>query len=295
MLRLLTFFFFVALFAACEGGHYGGDASYASEMDADAAPDPLPSSESYRVMELEDASSATEENGTQANNGTNPNSPAAPLVVRTGELAFTVDDIKTAKQELDVLLQRIGGYYESDQFSRNYASLDNYLTVRFPSREFDAVVSKLESGMGKLERKQLNAKDVSEEYVDVNARLQNSLAYLEQYREILTKTKTVEEILAVREKIRVIQEDIEARKGRLKYLRSQVSMATLTITLSEELERGAVAEEGFWSRLGDSFGIGGEAALEIMIGLVALWPLYLLIAMVVFGLRLYRSRKKQRS
>ena len=72
--------------------------------------------------------------------------------------------------------------------------------------------------MGELKVKNISAKDVTEEYVDLKIRVGNKLAVLAQYKVILQKAISIEEILEVNEKIRRLEEEIESKKGRIRFL-----------------------------------------------------------------------------
>ena len=127
--------------------------------------------------------------------------------------------------------------YEKEQYN-SYGNRNSYsLLLRIPNTKFDSLVNLLEIGIGTLESKNLTSKDVTEEYTDLNIRLENSLAYVIQYKEILKKSKTVKEILEVQEKIRRIEEEIESKKGRIKYLDDKVKYSTLSIEVTELITR----------------------------------------------------------
>ena len=73
-----------------------------------------------------------------------------------------------------------------------------------------------------MQRKNVSVQDVTEEYLDIEARLKTKKEVEARYIEILkSKTKTVEDVLKAEEQIRIIREEIEAREGRLNYLKNQ--------------------------------------------------------------------------
>lgn len=135
----------------------------------------------------------------------------------------------------------------------------------------------LENGIGVLTSKHVNAQDVTEEYVDLNIRLENNLAYLEQYQSILKRTKSIQEVLEVQEKIRRIEEEIDSKKGRLKYLNDNVKYSTLTLEISELISREMTNKPNFGRRVANAFNTGIQGFLNFTIALISLWPFILLI------------------
>ncbi len=104
----------------------------------------------------------------------------------------------------------------------------------------------------------------------------------------------MEDILNAEEKIRTITEEIEAQEGRLRYLRDQVSLSTLTLNLyqtQEYRETGTAYERGFWSRTGSAFVFGWELIQELVLGLISIWPIVLLLTGLIVLWRRVRRRR----
>ena len=127
--------------------------------------------------------------------------------------------------------------------------------------------------------------DVSEEFIDHEARLRTKKEVESRYREILKQAKTVQEILSVETEIGNIRSEIESIEGRLKYLSDQVSMSTLNITYYQKTG----TDFGFASKFVQALKSGWDILLIFIIGIVNLWP-FIIIASI-FGL-LYRRWKK---
>ncbi|MFT6321551.1 MAG: hypothetical protein ACJAT4_002481 [Granulosicoccus sp.] len=200
-------------------------------------------------------------------------------IIKNGNLSFEVDDLKNSKSSVDTILKKLNGYYENEQFS-SYGNQNNYsLKIRIPNLRFDTLILLLENGKGKLLDKTISAKDVTEEYMDLNIRLNNNLAYLNQYQEILKKAKSIKEILEVQEKIRSLEEEIDSKKGRIKFLNDKVQFSTVMLELSAYNE---IEETGnsFFKSIKSAFQNGFQLLLNIIIGLVNLWPILFLIVLI---------------
>ena len=108
--------------------------------------------------------------------------------------------------------------------------------IRVPAAQFDRLVERLEKGSGEVLFKDISARDVTEEFVDLEIRLANKRKFADRYAELLKKAVSVKEILEIEENIRKIEEEIESTEGRLRYLSDQVAFSKLTLTLTQEKE-----------------------------------------------------------
>lgn len=205
-------------------------------------------------------------------------------VIKNGDMDFEVVKLEVAKTRTDSILATANGYYEREQYN-SHGNRNSYsLQLRMPAARFDTIVKLLEKGVGELRSKNLTAKDVTEEYVDLNIRLENNLSYLTQYKEILRKAKSVKEILEVQERIRNIEEEIESKKGRLKFLDDKIKYSTLNLELTEFLVEDRSAGPTFGTRIASAFQNGIRGFLSFVVGLVNLWP-FLLFLLIIFVAR----------
>jgi len=218
-------------------------------------------------------------------------------IIKNGNLSFEVSNLNDSKARVDSLIDNYNAYYENEQFNA-YGSRHSYsLFIRVPNQQFDSLILDLENGIGKLEAKNISTEDVTEEYVDLNIRLDNNLAYLNQYKDILKKARSIKEILEVQEKIRRIEEEIDSKKGRLKYIDDKVKYSTLHLQISELINVNVANRPSFGRRISNAFMNGIEAFLSFLVGLVNLWP-FLILGLILFLFRkgifnLFRRRNNQ--
>ena len=137
----------------------------------------------------------------------------------------------------------------------------------------------------------MTARDVTEEFVDIEARLRTKKEVEKRYLEILSKAATIKDILLVEEQLRVIREEIEAREGRLKYLQNQVSYSTINLEMYQKL----TFEPGFkfFSKIWKALKGGWKGLLNVLVGLVYIWPLLIIGVGVFIWIRRRISRKKE--
>jgi len=215
-------------------------------------------------------------------------------IIRHGDMSIEVGDALKFKAAVDAILKNHKAYIGNEQFSNSDYNASYHIQIRVPSENLDALVAELEAMDGEVLSKTINATDVTQEYIDLETRLANKRSYVEQYREILKTARTVEDILKVREQIRILEEEIESAEGRLKYLSNQVSLSTLNLTIIQEKDFVYRPDRkiNFFERLKDSFSAGWYGFVEFCLGLIGLWPFWVAVIVLIWLFKKYtRSRK----
>lgn len=160
--------------------------------------------------------------------------PSERMVIRTGRAVVEVDSLEPAVEAVRVLAEDHGGYVSDTNLQlgrRQYREAT--LTLKVPSERLDSAVAGLEP-LGDLQSLDLSGRDVTEEFVDVQARLRNQRQLEERLLELLeTRTGDLEDVLAVERELARVRQQIERFEGRVRYLRSRVRMSTLTVSLRE--------------------------------------------------------------
>lgn len=206
-------------------------------------------------------------------------------LIKDGRIKVEVADLKGTKAKLDSTLKAFKAYYENEDFGAGTYRSTYQLMIRVPTENFASLLRAIEIRDGKIIEKNISARDVTDQYVDVAIRLNNNKNYLAQYRVLLKRANSIKDILAIQEKIRVIEEEIDARSGRLKYIDDQVRFSTLRLELFEEHE--VVAERkarNFGTQIVDAFKSGFDAFLDFLLFLVNIWP-FILIGLLIWGFR----------
>ena len=213
--------------------------------------------------------------------------PSTPMskrkIIRTGEMKFKVNDLEKSTKLIQALTQKCNGFISSMNQNNSSYLASNILAVRIPIDQFDYFLFQIKEEALYADYIRVNAKDVTEEFIDIESRLKTKKEVQRRYIEILkNKAKTVEDVLAAEDKIRVIQEEIESREGRLRYLKDNIALSTINIEMYQELKQGEVAvvyEKGFFSKAKDGFLNGWSFILELLVGLINLWPILLIISL----------------
>ena len=216
-------------------------------------------------------------------------------IIRTGNMNFEVDDITQSKHVIDSLLNESGSYYENEQYGDNSYRKTYTLKLRIPNTNFEALVYGLEQGVGRITLKSIKAQDVTEEFVDIKIRLENKLATMKQYQTILQKAKTIEEILQVQERIRRIEEEIDRKKGRLRYLNDRIAYSTLNIEISEPIKDALAGVPSYTQELGNAFNNGIQGVMGFVLLIVNIWPIWILVLVIFLSRNIIVSKIRNRS
>lgn len=245
---------------------------------------------SYQAYEVPPAPPQVEEETKQL---VEPTQKVTRKLVKEGTIRFETIDLSTTRKNIDSAIQRFGGYLAKDQ-SRTYGNrIEQSLEIRVPAAHFDSLISAISVGVGAFDEVEIRVKDVTEQYVDISARLAARKELEARYISLLQQAKTVTEILEIEEQLGEVREKIESMEGRLRFLKDRVGYSTLllkfyqTTTYTKEL--------GFGSRLAEGFSDGWDGLKGFFIGLVTVWPLWLIAGLLFWGIRRVRRslRKKK--
>jgi len=206
-------------------------------------------------------------------------------IIKSASTRYKVKNVKEATRTIKMMVSKYNAYISDLRLQNNLYTKENRFTIKVPNIHFDAVMDSINTVAEFVDYENITTKDITEEYVDIETRLKTKLEVKARYEAILRKNaKTVEDILKTEDKLRVIQEEIEASQGRLKYLTNKVSFSTIQIDLYETVEYKEEPEaynKTFWSKTKSSLSNGMYAIEVVFLGLINIWPL-LIIGAVVF-------------
>lgn len=243
--------------------------------------------------ETEEVDAASDEHIQEDSNPVKP-TITEKKIIRNGSMSVKANDLQASKKRIDATLKKLGAYYQDERFSNEDSREEYFLKIRIPSNQFENLIHSIDQGNDEIVSKQLNAEDVTEEFVDLEARLLQKREYLERYKSILRAAKNVKEMMQVEENIRNLQEEIESKEGRLRFLKDQVSYSTLDLTLfhPKEYVFRNDEENSFSERAKAAFSGGWHGVVELCLGLFTVWPFLLFLFLVYVFIRTYLKRRK---
>ncbi len=215
-------------------------------------------------------------------------------IIKDGTISVKTKDLSASKKAIDHLVKSKKAYYMTEEFSTDDHSISYNLKIRIPTENFENFLSGIENGNDEIINKNIQARDVTEEFTDIETRLTTKREYLKRYRELLSTAKTVKDILEIEGNIRSIQEEVDSRQGRLNYLSDQVAYSTLDVYLFKEKEYLYKPHEQskFSERVKNSLSKGWNSIVNFVIGTISAWPQILLILMSLLIIR-WAIRKRK--
>jgi hypothetical protein len=196
----------------------------------------------------------------------------------TASISLEVKEFKAAVDKVSLIASRYGGYI-SDSFMNNegVGRKTGYVIVRVSEKDFDAAIADLEK-VGDVLNKNISGQDVTEEYIDLEARMANLKLEEQRYRDILKKAEKVEDLLAIERELSRVRGEIESMQGRLNYLKNRVDLATITVNLAEP---EVVVHESKFKQAIDAAIEGFLATIRGMVILAGyLFPLFLILLLI---------------
>ncbi|MGC8837955.1 MAG: DUF4349 domain-containing protein [Anaerolineae bacterium] len=171
------------------------------------------------------------------------------MLIRTAQLSITVKDTAQAVQEAKALVEGLGGYVASSQMYKQGERLYATMVLRVPAERFDEALTHLKALAVEVERESTQGEDVTEEYVDLQARLRNLELTEKELQQLLTevreRTQKAEDVLAVYRELTEIRGQIEQLKGRMQYLERRVDFATVELSIAPHVLSTPVVEPGW--------------------------------------------------
>lgn len=208
-------------------------------------------------------------------------------LIKTGNISFKTSSIDSTRRKILDNTKKFGGYIASDTESKSTGRFTNTITVRVPNHSFEPLLDAVSEGVEAFDSKDISVEDVTEEFVDAEARVKTKKELELRYHELMKEAKNVTEMLEIEEQIGELRTEIESIEGRLKYLTSQVSYSTLTITFYEEFQE----QNGWADKFANSFSQGWDSLIYFFIGLTAIWPFLIMLTIGLLILRRYLKKQ----
>lgn len=208
-------------------------------------------------------------------------------LIKEGRVEFETDNLNSTRKTIFDAVYKYKGYVSSDQEFKSPGRKSNTVIIRIPADNFDNLLEDATQGVEKFESKEINVKDVTEEFLDVQARLKTKKELETRYLDLLKQAKNVTEILEIEKQIGQLRSEIESIEGRLKYLQNKVSFSTLTMTFYESIPN----QTEFGPKIKNGFRNGWDNLIWFFVVLTNIWPFILIGLGLIIGIRLYSKRK----
>lgn len=166
------------------------------------------------------------------------------MLIWRADLRLDVWSISNAVTEATAMAERQGGFVEQKS---DHGEESASLTLRVPANSFKAAMSALET-LGTVTYRNIEGEDITEQYIDVEARLKNKIVLRDRLKELLAKATEVKDLLSIETELNRVQADLDSMEGRIKSLRGQVEYATVRLSLDRKPILGPLGYlfKGLW-------------------------------------------------
>jgi len=212
-------------------------------------------------------------------------------IIKEGEISFETKNISGTRKAIYNSLQKLGGYIaEENELNDSMNTRSQYvLKARIPEKNFDQFLNNVSSNATRIDAKNIRARDVTTEYIDVTTHLANKKKLEDRYVELLKKGDKISDLLQIENKISEIQTSIDSTQGELNYLVKQVEYSSLDITF---YTKQAVKDNGqtFGSKFMISLAGGWDILVALFFGVISVWPLWIIVTILYFMVKAWRKK-----
>jgi len=210
-------------------------------------------------------------------------------LVRTATVDLRSDDVLRSISDIKAKAQQVGGFAGQENSTKSHGTV----TVRVPSTELDGVVEGLKQ-FGEVTRSEVRSEDVTDQLVDVEARIATQKASVDRLRVLFERAGTTAEIAQVEGELTKRQSELESLQRRSETLKGKVALATLTVQVSTTPIAAPEPEKtGF---LG-AFAAGWDALVHVLrlvlVGVGGLLPFALVFGVPTLALIYWLRRRKR--
>lgn len=211
-------------------------------------------------------------------------------IIRDADINLEVAAPAEGQRKLGSIAEAHGGFVVTaesrlqDDASRGSQPVEiATVQLRVPASHFDAALGEIRAIGTRIRAEKQTGKDVTEEFIDLDARLRTQRALEAQFLEIMKRAGAVSDALEVQTQLAAVRTEIERVEGRRRFLENQSALSTINVTLQPPAPLVSVNTSGFFAGIKSAFGDGIDIAAAIALGIIRfgipLLPVLLLIVL----------------
>ena len=213
-------------------------------------------------------------------------------IIKNGDVEFETSNIQSTRRQVLKEALKLNAYIANDEEFKYNGRITNAISLRVPSKKFEALLTATTEGVEKFDRKEIRAQDVTEEFIDLEARIKSKVELEIRYFELLNKAKNVKEMLEIETQLGELRTEIESMQGRLRYMKNSISYSTLNIKFYEDVP---IANK-FGKQFSQSFREGWDTLIGVFVSLIAVWPFLIIgILLLLFIRKKYKTKIRRKS
>ena len=223
------------------------------------------------------------------------------MVIYQADLQLRVKRFEKTVQILEGKVEKYGGYIaESNVNKEGKEQLSGSIKIRIPQNHFQDFLQDAEGQAAEVIQRDITGQDVTEEYVDLGARLKSKRVVEERLTSFMKGATKTEDLLKISADLAAVQEEIETIEGKMKFLENQTSLSTINITLYENKVIVPNIEKdnlNTWEKTKKQFMKSMNILLATLSGLVVFFignlPIIIILAVIAILIFLYIKKVKK--
>jgi len=225
-----------------------------------------------------------------------PPTPSNPdcdkKIVKTANMQVEVKSYKHFNETLHRRIREAGGYIAQEDENASTYKIENNLVVKIPVDRFDETLMQLASDSDKVQSKKITTEDVTTQVIDTRARMETKKEVRQRYMDILHHSQKTAEVLAAQQQVDEMTAQVEGAASRIAYLNHASAYSTIHLNYYQILDNSIKEDQtpGFIHQIGHALGEGWGACSAFLVGVITLWPLWLLSGLAWMGVRKYRKQ-----
>lgn len=218
------------------------------------------------------------------------------MIIRTGTMSIENDSFDETETKAKEIARNMGGFITNSTAQVNQSGKkQGTLTIRVQADKYDALLAEL-AKTGKVMSQNITGRDVTEEYVDAEARLKTQRELETRLLQLLAeKTANLTAVVEVEQKLANVRENIEKTEGRMRMLKDQASYSTITLSIYEPAILNT-SSGGFFYELERGFEKGLTGFTKVLAGIItfviAMAPILAILGFIIYMVIRYIRKRK---
>ncbi len=151
-------------------------------------------------------------------------------IISTGSISVEVEGVQEAINRVKVVAENFGGFVERLSSFGNDDRQSASMTVRVPQAQFEAALDQIRL-LGVVQSENIGSDDVSEQFIDLEARLKSALREEDSLLSLLSRSLNISDIISIERELARVRSTIEQLQGQLNFLERRVDLSTIFIEL----------------------------------------------------------------
>lgn len=225
-------------------------------------------------------------------------------IVRNADLTMEVASTYEAQHRVSSIAEAHGGFVVNSESKQRESAdpaqrtVDFKVMVRIPADQYGVALDEIKKLASNVLEEKSTGQDVTEEFIDLEARIKTQKALETQFLEIMQRANKIEDALEVQRQIAEVRTEIEKLEGRKRFLENRSSLATITVNIQAPRPIIATTPTGFGhsvrEAISDSIELGSGMFLFFVRALILMVPLLIFVVLPFALVIRYAVRRARR-